>query len=178
MYLGNEHDQATNQHYDGVRAWSSRNGQTVVKGSLRFTNYPNFERVTRYNKIVHDHQHPTVVKNSIFVGQVPNLLPLQYLAWILDTITGEYGTRWVLQTTKNGCAKAWMRDDIAQHKVIRMNRRVLFDVTGYWFAADDDAADDLRRYVDSLGGPGTPSQDPRLPRGLMVLEVIKSHAGK
>ena len=174
MFLGYDTDLPKTYH-DALQAVSAEVKEKG--GKLSFTPFPNFERVERYSSKVDEVGPPRVsVKHSIFVGQVPNLLPLQYLAWVLDTIIGEYGTTWVLQTAKNGCAKAWMRDEQAQHKVITMNRRVLFDVTGFWLAEDDTATAALRAHVQRISASGAPSQDPRLPRGLMVLEIIKSQA--
>jgi len=168
MYLGNvASDKPVNAH-DRLRSES----YTKI---IRYTPYPAFERVRRYEARVDEQRHPPNNRNNVFVGQVPNLMPLPYLAWCLDTVLGEYGVRWLLQTTKNGCAKVWCRDEIAQSQLLKRNKRVLFDICGMWIADTDEGAAAIADYVETLRREELPC-DPRLPRSLMVLEGMKSQA--
>jgi len=168
MYLGNvASDKPINAH-DRLRS------EAYAK-IIRYVAYPSFERVRRYEARVDEQRHPPNNRNNVFVGQVPNLMPLPYLAWCLDTALGEYGVRWLLQTTKNGCAKVWCRDDIAQNSLLKRNKCVLFDVCGMWTAETDEGTKSIADYVENLRRDEQPC-DPRLPRSLMVLEGMKNQS--
>jgi hypothetical protein len=140
--------------------------------SVEYYAYPvEGKAIQRYNRIVDMVRHPPA-KNVLFIGQVPNLLPLPYLAWTLDLLLGEYGVHWVLQTAKNGCAKVWTRQERQMAQLLLLTKHVLYDVCGVWVARTDAAAEALRKYATQLKSGAEPC-DPRLPRGLMVIESLK-----
>lgn len=110
-------------------------------------------------------------QNVVFIGQVPRLLPLQYIPWALDLLLEEYGTRWVLQTQPNGCAKAWVDDPAHCRTLIDRSKHMLFDVCGVWVARTRAQVEAMMAYQAGLqtGGP----LDGRVPKHGMIAEGLR-----
>lgn len=121
---------------------------------------------------------PKEVPYSFFIGQLPHLLPLPYVAWSLDFLMEEYGTKWILQTHKNGCAKGWA-ESAAQLELLLgpLNGRLLFDVCGVWVARSDEEKRILDDYLRVIQETNT-SVDVRIPRTAINLEPLKSQVRK
>ncbi len=159
MYLGDIGDPHDNIHSKALTAF--------IGPSLVYVAYPppTSRETTRYERIVDDRRaaHGT----SIFLGQVPHHLPLQYVAWAVDLLLAEYAVKWVLKTQRNGCARVWCITTELNDELTRRTGRLLFDIRGVWVAYDARAADRIRDYVNS---PFL-IVDPRLPRRPLVAEV-------
>lgn len=114
-------------------------------------------------------------QNVAFIGQVPRLLPLQYIPWALDLLLEEYGTRWVLQTQPNGCAKAWVDDEAHCTTLTERSKTMLFDVCGVWVARTRPQIDASMAYQATLQSQGP--LDGRVPRHGMIAEKLRPPQG-
>jgi len=86
----------------------------------------------------------------VFIGQIPKLLPLNYVPWAMDLLMEEYGCKWVLQTQANGCAKAWVETEEQCQKLVENNKNLLFDVCGVWIARTPSEQRIMKEYQQSL----------------------------
>lgn len=114
--------------------------------------------------------------STLFLGQIPRLLPLNYVPWALDLLLEEYGTRWVLQTQANGCAKAWVFTDKQAKLLIERSKHLLFDVCGVWVAKTAVEKQIMQAYQREIAS-GI-SLDSRVPRNGMVVEYARNRVSQ
>jgi hypothetical protein len=136
--------------------------------------YPPHEKVLRYYAMAKpDFKPDETTSTAIFVGQVPNMMPLPYLAWAIDTIVGRYIVTCVKHAKKSGCAVAWVRTEECP-RLYEHSRSVLFDVTGYWCPADETQKEKLEEYTQTLRAGAFPDvhKDGRIPKSCMVFEEL------
>jgi hypothetical protein len=165
MFLGrNESDSSDNVH-------------PQLTGKLSFYVYPRPDSldVVRYLPKTHN-SHSLSMRDFpfvVFVGQLPHLLPLPHIAWALDLLLGDYGIVWVLQSHRNGCAKAWVASEQHLRRLMEYNGRLLFDIRGVWLAENEDKKAFLDSYVQSLRDAGNVG-DVRVPRSAVNFEAPKN----
>lgn len=160
-----------------------------LSGAMTYVAYPppDDALVTRYEKMVHtlracppsnflsdrrvDNRSDDIV---LFLGQIPRLLPLNYVPWVLDLLLADYCVSWVLQTQTNGCAKAWVFMPEQAFLLKSLNKCLLFDVCGVWVAKTAEEQVVMTAYQIELNS-GTLLIDSRVPRNGMVIEASKRH---
>lgn len=180
MYLATSsgNDSADNKHYEVVKEMPA-----FKRKEIEYIPYCTKDDIERYRVMgdascVPDRiadptkQGHVPVEASAFIGQVPNLLPLAYLAWAIDTLCQMFVVEWVTQTSNNGCARVWLWREFAPDIVTDKTHRVLFDIQGAYFARTAAAADELHDYSWQMR-QGERDCDPRLPRGLLVIEKMR-----
>ncbi len=161
MFLGHEQSDPANVH------------QRVGTGNIRLIHYPPAPKVERYKSITE--RAPPEVAVTMFVGQIPNMMPLPYLAWSIDAICGQYVIESLKHARKSGCAVAFVRPDVLD-VVLSKSRSILFDVHGLWYPdpSKPEQLEFLHAYCTELRSGEYPEvhADGRVPKGCIVFEEM------
>lgn len=137
---------------------------------------PHDEYVARYlQKIVLPTAQvpPQQNQNVVFVGQLPTLLPMQYLAWAIDTLLKEYAVLWVLQKQKNGMAKVCLKTEDQRDRLVALSKYMLFDICGVWIAETKEQFDHFCEYTQAIRNGDIFINDSRVPRHGMTVEKLR-----
>lgn len=169
MYLGNAGASTVNIHVQ-------LQGQPPDTRPAMYM-YPPEAEVKRYALMCSPDNEPTSDISphgvAIFVGQVPSMIPIQYLAWVIDTICAEYVVVYCQQGRKHGTARAWIRPDKVE-LVLSKTRVALLDVRGVWVPLDAAQKALLESYVERVRTGEVPEvlSDGRVPKSAMVFERL------
>jgi hypothetical protein len=168
MFLGHANSDPNNVHK--VAEFATDQG---VQGGMPLVRYPPGDSVKRYHDMARPDYEPEEESTAIFVGQVPNMMPLPYLAWAIDTITKSYIVTAVKHAKKSGCAVAFVRSS-EKEKLFAASRKVLFDVIGYWCPETTEQKEKLEEYTQTLRAGSWPEvhKDGRIPKSCMVFEEL------
>ena len=159
---------SNNKRY--VRLRGDEQCHHYLRGKVRYQPFPSEATLVKYTPLCVPGFMPPD-RCATFVGQVPNMLPLEAIAWTIDTMAECYVVQWLCQTKKNGCAKLWTRDTEAQRQLIGLSKTVLFDVNGFWWPEDEYQQASLKSYITELQA-GRVDADPRVPKCPMVFEEL------
>jgi hypothetical protein len=115
---------------------------------------------------------------DLFIGQVPHLMPAQYLAFVLDVALGEKAVRFIRVLPRKTSALVWLESPCgrcAADSVTTLNGRVVFDIAGF-FVLQPEAAAAWQAHVsaeaqqlDAARLQG--AHDQRLPNRPLVVEL-------
>jgi hypothetical protein len=164
VYLGNPQAHNENTHTDYL---------SNIPG-LYYTRYPSVEAIQRYRQLVSNEDQPSDFATHykpVFVGQVPNLLPIPHLAWSLDLVLESYELVYVAQGKKNGCAKAWLVSEAARELLCQRTKTLMFDVCGVWVARTEEAKKRLEDYSLRIRNNEI-RIDQRVPKSSIVFEPL------
>lgn len=164
MFLGggSERDTPTNAH-------------RALHGKIPYYAYPppNATEVLRYlGRVDTTRAFARGDYNVCFVGQIPRLLPLPYVPWALDLLMEEYGSKWMLQTQPNGCAKVWVETEGQCAILTERNKYMMFDVCGVFVARTGEEIRLLTDYQANLQQAGP--IDARVPRHGAIIERLRA----
>ena len=116
-----------------------------------------------------DEPTPTYPCYRLFLGQIRFETTTTELQWIIRFVSGVRALK--IEPRNSGCFLAYFKnyEDLAHVKAL--NKRILFDHHGIWFAAQPSQAEYLQHYVSSnLTNIG---RGFRLPKDMMVVEEEK-----
>jgi len=152
--------------------------ENSLSGSLHFLYYPTTVQLRRYHNVAMSMSRPPDAPSEpIFVGQVPHLIPVEIIGWVLDTLLKRYSVLWMARGRKTGCVKAWVTNRADLEALLEFSKCVMFDLNGVWYTSvtDKDLRSvqvlDLEDYCARIKA-GQAHVDARLPKGSMVLELV------
>jgi len=119
----------------------------------------------------------------LFVGQVPYEVSDMQLDWLADVFCNHatiYHVERIVKKDKNtgrrlpgGCLHVYCTADEAEALIAGLNKRLLIDDTGVWYARDLYEQDTLDEYVHSLRSGAVPKFQER-PYDTVVVEPARS----
>jgi len=152
--------------------------ETALRGKLHFLYYPTRQQLQRYHYLALSMQRPPdVPAEPVFVGQVPHLLPVEIIGWVIDTLLKKYSCLWMAKGRKTGCVKAWVTNRSDLEALLEYTRCIMFDLNGIWYVSSNDRElrsvqlAELDDYCIRIKS-GHEHVDPRLPKGSIVFELV------
>lgn len=145
---------------------------TYLRNRVEFLPYPSADQVTAYKSIMFYGNNMPTSGVGLFVGQLPNALPLEYAAWVLDTIIGKYAIiHGMIHRGPRGWAKFFVQDMDTASLMLRYTHKIFFDVNGVWVARTPEQAIVMKKYSDHIAA-GLIRYDNRIPRFPAPIELL------
>ena len=147
--------------------------------------YPELKEIMCYAELcTAKHTDKVFSGFPLFVGQVPNLLRLEYIAWCIELLAQDCVIVQLVQSSRKGVCKLFVESADQREMLIReFNGKMLFDLNGVWIPDPDVESQKYHfsQYVRRLHVPsgdqkedtqeGSVGRDNRLPRRPIVMEL-------
>jgi hypothetical protein len=123
------------------------------------------------NPVEHDNVHAT--GHCLFIGHLRFETTTADVRWMVHKLSGVIPVK--AEVRGNGCCVVYLASEKDEREVQKLNRRILFDHQGIWFARTDAAVAALSDYVERvLPKLGNRRRCLRLPRDSIVVEESRS----
>lgn len=125
-------------------------------------------------------EHETPLRaRTLFVGQLKFETTPAEVRWIIHSLLGVTALK--VDARGPGCFVVYLATEADELAVRTLNRRILMDHTGFWFARTQDGCDAMIDYVEKVLprlGLGNKKRSLHLPRDCIVVEESRSRRRK
>jgi hypothetical protein len=125
-----------------------------------------------------EHETPTRAR-TLFIGQLKFETTPAEVRWIIHCLVGVTALK--VDARGPGCFVAYLASEGDELAVRTLNRRVLMDHTGFWFARTQEGCDAMIDYVEKVLprlGMGNKKRSLHLPRDCIVVEESRARRRK
>lgn len=110
---------------------------------------------------------------ALFMGQIPNMIPIHYLEWFIDTLLERYTFACVKPSKKTGTAQLFVPNNVVD-ELLQLSRTAWCDIRGVWIAKTPKGKTFFQELKESI--PDIPSiyKDGRITKNPLVIDHLKN----